>query len=357
MQSTITLQTTLNLMSTHADLLPLSGVGGYTNEPALSLCNDAVAEIINDEQDWKWNRVELCSSQQLTLGTAQPLATCQNKQDYLFAGASAFVLSVSSNSSPSSGASIGLASSSAITVASGTVTVNTLEPHRFKVGQTVYMMGVTMATGTSSKYNSTFTDDGNSTSWAGGWAITAVTSTSFSFAAASGQNNSDVGGAPGLVNFGWLTDASMIELNNNSSPVNNKPLKAERHLPAWSKIDEPQKVCVLSDNGAGVLTVRFYFVPGSTIFLVNLIYQKAAPVLTALSQTWSPIPDNYGHLVRQALFYRMYRYLNSPRADVEYQKFLKALQDGKGSDSAEESNVYLEPEDSLVDYGPYWAGF
>lgn len=332
--STITLQSIINLCATHADLLPLSGVGGYTNEPALSLCNDALSEIITLDRDWKWNRNELPT-----------LITCANKQDYLFGGASAFTLGAGST-----GVGIGLSSNSAITVSAGVVTVNTLEAHRFSVGDTVYLTGVTMTTGTSTKYNSTFTDNGTTSAWSGGWVITAVTSTSFSFTATSGQNNSDVGGSPGITNFGWATSASMVEMNNNSSPQNVKHIKAVREINPWSKVGDPEKVCILKDNGDGTLKIRFYYVPGTTIWGVNIVYQAKAPLKVALTDTWSPIPDQDSAMTRQALIYRMYRYLNSPRAEVEYQKLQAEMNRMLGADNAEENNVYLVPEDTLVDY-------
>src|ERR1700730_5551465 len=109
MPSTITLQSVVNFCSTHSDLLPLSGVGGYANEPALSLCNDTLSELITDPNDWFFNRVEMA-----------PFYTAANKQDYLFAGASAFTLA--SGAAASTGWGIGLASTPAISVSGGVVT-------------------------------------------------------------------------------------------------------------------------------------------------------------------------------------------------------------------------------------------
>src|SRR5271155_2486880 len=110
MASTLTLTSVANFCSVHADLLPLTGVGGYTSEPFLSIASDAMAEIINDETDWKWNSVEMFD----VVTTFNPLITSLNKQDYLFAGASAFVMSSLPTGQPptpattSSGAAIDL---------------------------------------------------------------------------------------------------------------------------------------------------------------------------------------------------------------------------------------------------------
>jgi hypothetical protein len=355
MPSTVTLQAVANFCSTHADLLPLTGVGGYTSEPFLTIANDAMAEIINDAQDWKWNSVELFDN----ITGFQPLITSLNKQDYLFAGASAFVLQVS-GATPvtSSGAAVDLSSNSGVTVSAGVVTVKTLEPHRFVVGNVVNLIGLTFSIGTAANYNSTLTDNGSVATWSTGYTITAVTAKTFSFAAVTGQNNNDVGGAPGISDWGWGTSCTMMELNNNSSPPNWRQMKIVRDLNKWSRVSVPDQVAMMQDYGTGVLKFRFNQIPGGVVWAVNFEYQKSSPVLTTLQYTtFSPIPDSYRPLILQAVFYRMYRYLNpnSAATQAEKQKFDQLLQKSKGSDNAEESNVYLQPTQGLVD--DYWPSY
>jgi hypothetical protein len=331
---TITLQSVINLCATHADLLPLSGVGGFVNEPALSLCNDALSDLFTEPNDWKFNSVFL-----------PMLVTTPNRQDYIFGGASAFTLG-----SSSSGACIDLLTNNGITEVGNTVTVNTTQPHRFKVGDTVYIVGATVTA-----YNSTFTDDGNSSSWSGGWLVTAITSTSFTFThPTSGLATS---GAPGIYDYGWFSEASMVEMNNGSSPANVRHLKTVKGIPVWSKVGDPEKVCVVQDRGDGTLLIRTYYVPGSTLWGINIVYQAKAPLKVSLTNTWAPIPDHYSAVYRQALIYRMYRYLNSPRADAEYQKLQQEINKAQGFDDNEETNCYLEPEDSLMDSSYFYGGF
>lgn len=364
MASTITLQSIANFCSTHADLLPLTGVGGYTSEPFISIANDAMAELINDAQEWKWNSVETCD----LIATFAPLITSLNKQEYLFAGASAFVLQVSgANPVVSSGAAIDLISNNGVTVSGGVVTVKTLEPHRFAVGNIVNLVGLVFTTGTAANYNSSFTDNGSTSTWSTGYTITAVTAKSFSFAAGTGQNNADVGGAPGfgvanggttqLQGMGWLSGAAMMELNNNSSPPNWRHIKAVRSLEKWSRVSDPEMVAVVQDYGTGVLRIRFKQIPGGVIWAVNLIFQAAKPLLTNMAGTWSPVPDRFDDLIRQAALYRCYRYLDrNSKATTENRLLLdKAILKAKGVDQAEESNVYLQPEEGLVD--DFWPSY
>lgn len=359
--STIPLNKTLNYVTTHTDLLPLTGVGGFVDEPGLSICTEAASEIVNVENDWKWNSVELCSPLGLTQGTGQPLIVYQSKQDYLFAGASAFSLNSVGGAATginSTGASIDLASNSAVTVSGGVVTVKTLEPHRFAIGNPVYLFGLIFTTGTASKYNSTFTDNGNQTAWGtpGPYIITGVpTPNSFTFAAGSGQNNADVGGAAGITNFLWASAGTMLELNNQSSPMNIRHLKAVRNLPAWSKLADPEQFAVMQDFGTGVLLIRMMYAPAAVTWIVNMVYQQKPLIYKTLGDFWG-IPDEFIDLINQAVIYRAYRYIRSPAADNEYKKLQASMQKSKGADQAEESNVFLEPMDSLVDYGPYWVG-
>jgi len=70
--STLTLQAVVNWSRTFTKLVPIVGVGGFANEPALSICNDVLSEILMGGLDpktgrpfgpfpWKWNRKSITS--------------------------------------------------------------------------------------------------------------------------------------------------------------------------------------------------------------------------------------------------------------------------------------------------------
>jgi hypothetical protein len=63
-------------------------------------------------------------------------------------------------------------------------------------------------------------------------------------------------------------------------------------------------------------------------------------------------------LYRQALLYRCYRYINSPRADAEYQKLQAELAKYQGFDDAEDSDVHMVPADGSAGNAMlwYWGG-
>lgn len=58
MASTITIQNVVDWARTFTRLVPIVGVGGFSNEPALSIANQVIQEILAPPFNWKWNRVE-----------------------------------------------------------------------------------------------------------------------------------------------------------------------------------------------------------------------------------------------------------------------------------------------------------
>ena len=116
---------------------------------------------------------------------------------------------------------------------------------------------------------------------------------------------------------------------------------------------------LLSSSGqsTGVIQLRLEYPCGSSIWMVNPVYQAKAPVLTSLGQTFYPFPDELSFVIRQSLIARMYRYLNSPQQVAEFQKAEAAIKKATGADDRETSDVHVYPESSLIDgtwYGYIW---
>lgn len=331
MPVTNTLQSVVNFASSHVELMPLAGVGGFNNEPALSLCNDTTAEILSFPNAWKFNRASL-----------PMFVPAMNRQDSKFAGAVAFTQSSSGNLG---GAGIALKSASGITSTGfpGTVTVNTLDPHNFNVGDTVYLAGVADAV-----YNSTETITPASSLWSNGFVITAVPSaTSFTFAAIAGQTITS--GAPGVTDFGWAESASMVNESETSSPRGIKFLEAARKLEPSSRVNIPTKVMV-TDNQDGTLTIRMWEVPGSAPWGVYVVYQKKPAPYVALTDKWSPIPDELAFVYRQMFLAKAYDYMGSGRAELEQKKADAAILKAMAREDAENDEEYIVPVESLMGY-------
>src|SRR6185312_2475325 len=121
---------------------------------------------------------------------------------------------------------------------------------------------------------------------------------------------------------GWLPSATMVNLNTNTAILPTRTLNAVRDLQPYSSAATPTEVAVIQDQGTGVLKIRLRPVPGSgQIWGVSLVYQKKPPLKVALTDTWTPIPDELGYVIRQGFLAAGYDYLNSPKAAIEEQKF------------------------------------
>jgi hypothetical protein len=147
-------------------------------------------------------------------------------------------------------------------------------------------------------------------------------------------------------------------MTSTSSPQTSALINTRREVPVTSRVSPtPELVAVMADLNNGVLKIRFFLCPGSTVLGANLVYQAAAPVKVALSNNWAPFPDSYSALYRQAVIYRMYRYLNDPRADKEYLKLQDEIKKAQAGDDAEQTSVSVVPAEPLVDADGWDGGW
>jgi hypothetical protein len=157
--------------STHTTLQNYFRVGGLSNRPALDICNSMQQALLARPMAWKWNRKSLDQV------NGAFLVTQYGVQDYRHAGASAFVLQAGAGTGAYGGVGIDMVYSPArggvagITISGGVATVQTLDPHPFQAGQTVFLSGVLDPT-----FNATFTGSGitRTSAWSGGFTIASV---------------------------------------------------------------------------------------------------------------------------------------------------------------------------------------
>src|ERR1700757_4243334 len=183
--STVTVNQVVQYAQQHTALMPLTGVGGVANEPALSLANDTLSQLLAAPFPWEFNRADM-----------PVFVTAPYKQDYKVSGACAFTTT-------GGGFGIDLTTNNGITQSGSTVTVKLLEPCQnvLNVGDTVYLAGVTQ-TGIKAVYTP---GQGSATSsgWSNGFAIATIANDylSFTFTYAPAISTD---GAPGITDFGWL---------------------------------------------------------------------------------------------------------------------------------------------------------
>jgi hypothetical protein len=350
-QST-TVQKTIYQCSLHTKLQNFFNIGGILNEPALTIANNTNQMLLAYPNAWKFNAVEL------NLMNGNFFVSQFGVQDYRHAGACAFSLLTSSSSTssyPAGGVGIDLAanpingSTGAITVSNGTATVQSLDPHPFIVGNTVYMSG-----NTQSVYNSTWSFNSllQTSGWSNGWVVTAVPDQyHFQFAATGGQTMTS--GAPGITNWGWMQSASQSDPNSLQFPAPVTPIIAvDRLSPAYTSTGEKLSVAMMVDYNNGVLKFRLSEPMGTYPYQFNVTYQARAPKLTTPLSIFQ-WPDNLSFVLQEVALWQAFRFatgLSTAETSAQLQMAQMAIQNARAADDREDTAEALIPSRSLMSF-------
>lgn len=122
-----------------------------------------------------------------------------------------------------------------------------------------------------------------------------------------------------ISDFGFLEKASVTNSGTTYEIPNIRSV-----LGAAATQSRPDYIAAMLDDNAGVITFRFMNVPDK-IYAVNLLYQKKSALLSAVGDTWSPIPDELSFVYNQGFLAFSALYADDPRGGIELQRFLASL--------------------------------
>jgi hypothetical protein len=335
-QST-TVQNIVDQLTLNTNLQNYFNAGGVsTYEPGLTICTRTNQMLLAKSKAWKFNRVELSGPPN---GTGNFFVTQYGVQDVLHAGASAFTIG--------GGVGIDLKTNAGVTSAGGVVTIQTLQQHPFKIGDTVYLSGLVDAV-----YNSVFTFSNivPTSAWTNGYIITTVPDiTHFTFAAGAGQ--AIPSGAPGIGNWGWGESAYLTDPFSASFPQPASKVEiVDRLAPSYYSTGEMPSVCMLIDNNNGVLKFRLSEPYGTVPLQINVVYQGRAPKL-ALPTDIVAWPDNLSFVFHEVALYFAYRFAKSVGAAetrAQFQMAQSAIMSALQGDDNEDSGEGLAPERGVM---------
>lgn len=140
-----------------------------------------------------------------------------------------------------------------------------------------------------------------------------------------------------LSDFGFLEKISLI----NSGTALEIP--GIRNALGASTTDQnvPQTACPLLDDNAGNITFRLLSAPDK-VYTSEIIYQKKATLFSSLSNTWSPIPDEYSFVYNQGFLAMAGIYVDDPRWGINLQRFLAMLLSVSEGLDEMQKNAFLE---------------
>jgi len=141
--------------------------------------------------------------------------------------------------------------------------------------------------------------------------------------------------------FGYLEVATATYA---TPPANVPPtwqLDLYKVLAKDGKQNRPQKIATLLDDNANNITFRLFPVPDA-IYAIDLVYQRAPVVATALSNTWAPIPDKMAYLYEQGFLAHMHGIYNLAAMLQGMELFYRMLVSAAEGLSEAEKAIFLE---------------
>lgn len=140
-----------------------------------------------------------------------------------------------------------------------------------------------------------------------------------------------------IPNFGWLEKGVAYD---PSDAYASYELQVGLNAPQETLSNQPCRVSAQADDDAGNVTFRIFPAPDIP-YNVALIYQKAAPQFTSLTQTWSPIPDYLSYIFNQGFDAKSYEYFSDPRFSSSMQLFYTQLASVMEGLDSSQKNLWL----------------
>lgn len=141
----------------------------------------------------------------------------------------------------------------------------------------------------------------------------------------------------GLNAFGFLEGGSVQSVAAGGKSM---AVAVKHFLEIDAQSARPTHASAYMDDGAGNITFRL--MPGpDQAYNVTLPYQKKAPRLYSLAQTWAPIPDEKNYICQWGHLALMSLIQNDSRFGEYNTKFVTALLAAQGGLSDLERNLFL----------------
>ena len=151
--------------------------------------------------------------------------------------------------------------------------------------------------------------------------------------------------APVAVSLGWIETASV----QDTVPTTPKwyQMTTKISLAKDSSTGRPQFLSAETDDGQGNITFRCMPTPNAA-YPLSLTIQQKAPLFTQVSQTWSPIPDEYSYIYNWGFLAMMWLFSDDPRFPVANQKFVAHLLGANQGLTETQINIFLSNWESIT---------
>lgn len=292
--------------------VPTVGLAGYSDEPALSFANDIMQTILAKNNPWKWN------SYQVPIFYSQPY-----QQDY--------PTSISANT-------MGWLESATFTDINNPAGTPTF--HVQPILQCVARLQPTYVLGVPSEVCWIMNRNAQTGSWPGA----AVTYTNPLLTQ---------GGGPGSNPLTAITDT-----NGNIQVVTTygttglaQPSWPAANAAAGTITNDGSAVWTVQDPNGVAFRLNALASFGSNVWQFNITFQERAPLMTSLTQSFSPIPDDLQYLIKQGFLAFCYKKADRKTFQVELAQWKEDIQQALEQTDRETQSFGLYPSDPLQSPG------
>ena len=283
--------------------IPTVGLAGYDDEPALSFANDIMQKILAKNNPWKWN------SYLAPIFYSQP-----NQQDY--------PTSISANT-------MGWLESATLT------DINNMSvPKPQPLVQCVARLQPTFRFGIPTQVCWIMNRNANLGTWPGNNTLY--------------QNPLiSAGGGPG---GNPLT--AILDPNGNIQVVTTYGITLSSGTPSWpsagasagTNTSDGTVVWTVQDPNGIAFRLDALGSNGSNVWQFNITYQQRAPLITSLSQTFAPIPDDLQYLIKQGFLAFCYKKSDRNTFQEEYAQWLADIQQALEQTDRETQSFGIYPD-------------
>lgn len=337
MATTITVQQIVTSARAYPELVPVLGVSGLTQEPAITIANDIMQKILAQNLDWKWNRQYVPSI--LTVALQQDYVTQVTDVGWL-EGAWRIDINNSTNN-------------------------GNLAPKPVFTMESVRDLGQTSTQ--NHPFNLSYIP--NSLAFMGQWLPNTAYGCAYGVAQTPISPIQQFIDANGNILY---IDSTVLGLSINSPgftgqpivlPPNSpygvsgdtQPLLPPNSPPGTTVVDGTVTWTVANPNG---YAMRMAPLPAQSglAWLVVPVYQKKPPKLTSLQNLIAPIPDEYAYLFRQGFIAMCKEHAGSKDALESYQKWEEAIFTALRAGDREREEAVFYPSQGIMGGGPWRSG-
>jgi len=143
-----------------------------------------------------------------------------------------------------------------------------------------------------------------------------------------------------LPDFGWIEKAWLNFPIVNGQPGQSIELEVEMVVAGDQLVNQPTRITANLDDDNGNITFRLFPAPDQA-YILNIIYQKAAPKFDSLTETWYPLPDYMSYIYTQGMKALAYEYIDEEKYAFAFQMFLRQVTAANDGLTETEKNIFL----------------